>query len=66
MPVASCPCFPLSARSMSRFQSGFRSMRDAICMVDVESDGPIPGDYSMICLGAVLVREGLGHTELVS
>ena len=24
-------------------------------MVDVESDGPIPGDYSMIALGAVLV-----------
>jgi len=24
-------------------------------MVDVESDGPIPGDYSMIALGAVIV-----------
>jgi hypothetical protein len=24
-------------------------------MVDVESDGPIPGDYSMICFGAVVV-----------
>jgi hypothetical protein len=31
-------------------------------MVDVEADGPIPGDYSMVCLGAVLVREGLGET----
>ena len=28
-------------------------------MVDVEADGPIPGDYSMICFGAVIVREGL-------
>jgi hypothetical protein len=28
-------------------------------MVDVESDGPIPGDYSMVCFGAVLVRPGL-------
>jgi DNA polymerase III alpha subunit (gram-positive type) len=28
-------------------------------MVDVESDGPNPGDYSMICFGAVIVREGL-------
>lgn len=28
-------------------------------MVDIEADGPIPGDYSMISLGAVLVREGL-------
>ena len=34
----------------------------AYIMVDVESDGPIPGDYSMICLGAVLVREGLEQT----
>lgn len=29
-------------------------------LVDVESDGPILGDYSMICFGAVVVvREGL-------
>ena len=31
-------------------------------MVDVESDGPIPGDYSMICFGAVLVEDGLNRT----
>lgn len=31
-------------------------------MVDIESDGPIPGDYSMICFGAVLVRPGLDQT----
>ena len=31
-------------------------------MVDVESDGPIPGDYSMICFGAVLVNESLDKT----
>jgi Exonuclease len=31
-------------------------------MVDVETDGPIPGDYSMVCFGAVLVKEGLEHT----
>ena len=30
-------------------------------MVDVESDGPIPGDYSMIAFGAVLVEEGLNR-----
>ena len=34
----------------------------AYVMVDVESDGPIPGDYSMICIGAVLVQEGLRET----
>jgi hypothetical protein len=31
----------------------------AYVMVDVEADGPIPGDYSMICFGAVVVKEGL-------
>jgi len=31
-------------------------------MVDVESDGPIPGDYSMICFGAVIVELGLTKT----
>ena len=28
-------------------------------MVDVESDGPIPGDFSMVCFGAVVVEPGL-------
>ena len=31
-------------------------------MVDVESDGPIPGDYSMISIGCVLVEEPLRRT----
>jgi Exonuclease len=31
-------------------------------MVDVEADGPIPGDYSMICFGAVVVSETLDQT----
>lgn len=31
-------------------------------MVDIESDGPIPGDYSMISFGAVLVDENLDKT----
>ncbi|GJM00685.1 MAG: hypothetical protein DHS20C07_23640 [Methyloligella sp.] len=33
-----------------------------IIMVDVESDGPIPGDYSMISFGAVIVEQGLEKT----
>ncbi len=33
-----------------------------IIMVDVESDGPIPGDYSMISFGAVVVDQGLDKT----
>ena len=28
-------------------------------MVDVEADGPVPGDYSMISLGAVIVDNEL-------
>ena len=31
-------------------------------MVDVESDGAIPGDYSMICFGAVVVEPSLSKT----
>ena len=31
-------------------------------MVDVESDGPVPGDYSMICFGAVIVESELTRT----
>lgn len=31
-------------------------------MVDIEADGPIPGDYSMIALGAVIVEPGLERT----
>jgi len=34
----------------------------AYIMVDVESDGPVPGDYSMISFGAVLVDENLNIT----
>jgi DNA polymerase III epsilon subunit-like protein len=28
-------------------------------MVDIEADGPIPGDYSMVCFGAVVVEPSL-------
>lgn len=31
-------------------------------MVDVESDGPIPGDYSMTCFGAIAVEPSLSRT----
>jgi hypothetical protein len=31
-------------------------------MVDVEADGPIPGDYSMISLGAIVVEPSLSTT----
>ncbi len=31
-------------------------------MIDIESDGPIPGDFSMICFGAVVVEPALDRT----
>jgi len=31
-------------------------------MVDVETDGPIPSDFSMICFGAVVVDDALDKT----
>lgn len=31
-------------------------------MVDVEADGPVPGDYSMVCFGAVVVAPTLAKT----
>ena len=34
----------------------------AVIVLDIESDGPIPGDYSMISFGAVLVDEHLDKT----
>jgi hypothetical protein len=37
------------------------SLAMSYVMVDVEADGPIPGDYSMICFGAVVVEPGLSN-----
>ena len=34
----------------------------AYIMVDIESDGPIPGDYPMISFGAILVNNALDKT----
>ncbi len=31
-------------------------------MVDVEADGPIPGDYSMVVLGAIIVEPEMNRT----
>lgn len=31
-------------------------------MVDVEADGPVPGDYSMVALGAIVAEPGLEKT----
>ena len=34
----------------------------SLIMVDVEADGPIPGDYSMVSFAAVVVEPELKHT----
>jgi hypothetical protein len=34
----------------------------AYIMVDVEADGPIPGNYSMVCFGAIVVEPSLEKT----
>jgi hypothetical protein len=39
-----------------------KTINMAYIMVDVETDGPIPGDYSMISFGAVLVDEQLNKS----
>tara|TARA_R110002096_G_scaffold44526_13_gene120622 strand:- start:241646 stop:241888 length:243 start_codon:yes stop_codon:yes gene_type:complete len=31
-------------------------------MVDIEADGPIAGDYSMVCFGAIIVEPQLSRT----
>ncbi len=31
----------------------------SLVMVDIESDGPIPGDYSMICFAAMIVEPSM-------
>ncbi len=31
-------------------------------MVDIEADGPSPGDYSMVCFGAIVVEPELSKT----
>jgi hypothetical protein len=33
-------------------------------MGDVASDGPIPGDHSTVCFGAIVVEPSLGRTFL--
>ena len=34
----------------------------SLIVVDVEADGPIPGKYSMVCFGAVIVDDKLDKT----
>jgi len=47
------------AKKYQVLKTWYRSEILSIVMVDVESDGPIPGDYSMISIGAVIVDDTL-------
>lgn len=42
-----------------------RSGNEVFCSVDIESDGPIPGPYSMLSLGAAAFKYGTG-TQVLS
>lgn len=56
--------FSFSIESLLREQEVKHKKENSMSyiMVDIESDGPIPGDYSMVCFGAVLVQPGLEQT----
>ncbi len=34
----------------------------SLVMVDIESDGPVPGDYSMICFAAMIVEPSMSFS----
>jgi hypothetical protein len=51
-----------SRSTIPEFNSSSRGNGMAWVMVDVEADGPIPGDYSMVCFGAVIVEPALNRT----
>ena len=53
---------PVIGRYIERTPVQEESQVMAYVMVDVESDGPIPGDYSMICFGAIVVNQCLQQT----
>ena len=69
----STPTFLLPSIPPGNILSPFRPSRDAgellLCnpivlyiMVDIKSDGPIPGDYSVICFGSGIVEPELTRT----
>ena len=37
-------------------------MSEVYVSTDIEADGPIPGDYSMVSVGAVVVEPGLARS----
>jgi len=47
----------LTADALRRYAPGMN-----LVVVDVEADGPIPGEYSVVCFGAVLVEPSLQKT----
>ena len=54
------PIYDLLSKNFT--QNTLENINMSYIVVDIESDGPIPGDYSMISFGAVLVNENLDKT----
>lgn len=44
------------------FDQNFPDNLTSWITTDIEADGPIPGDYSMVSFGAVVVEPGLERT----
>lgn len=53
------PCYYCREANPAVCEKGWKSN---FIMVDVEADGPIPGPYSMVSFGAVIVEDGLNRT----
>jgi len=56
-----CGCRSAELRSHCH-HAGITGETMPYIMVDIETDGPIPGDYSMVCFGAVIVEPELSRT----
>lgn len=61
-PLLSCSCQLATNQQQSACWPVIRERTHPHVMVDIESDGPIPGDYSMIWFGADIVEPELNRT----
>ena len=58
-PATTCGACSSRTTNPRRGDACCRSGPQPYVMVDIEADGPIPGDYSMISLGAIVVEPSL-------
>ena len=55
-------CHSIPADGVSLENPAVPKFSMSYIMVDVEADGPMAGDYSMVCFGAVVMEAGLNRT----